>query len=133
MIKGLSYDVGLDNGRTVAEIVGIALAAESSGFDTIWIAEQHFRRGAFSIAAAVAEATSTLGIGFGILSAVIAARLLARDPPRSKVLGVVLLSFSVAVYQSLLFITVGLLSFHQLTLLLEDSTYRPSQAVRTLA
>jgi hypothetical protein len=78
-------------------------------------------------------ANNAAGIGFGILSAVIAARLLARDPPRSKVLGVVLLSFSVAVYQSLLFITVGLLSFHQLTLLLEDSTYRPSQAVRTLA
>ena len=62
------FDVGLDNGRTVKEIVAIARAAQDSGFDTIWIAEQHFRRGAFSIAAAIAEATSTLGIGFGILS-----------------------------------------------------------------
>jgi 5,10-methylenetetrahydromethanopterin reductase len=68
MTRSLSYDIGLDNGRTVGEIVAIARAAEDSGFNTIWIAEQHFRRGAFSIAAAVAEATSTLDIGFGILS-----------------------------------------------------------------
>jgi 5,10-methylenetetrahydromethanopterin reductase len=66
--KSPTFDVGLDNGRTVEEIVSIARAAENSGFDTIWIAEQHFRRGAFSIAAAVAEATTTVGIGFGILS-----------------------------------------------------------------
>ena len=62
------FDIGLDNSRTVEEIIAIARAAQDSGFDTIWIAEQHFRRGAFSIAAAIADATSTLGIGFGILS-----------------------------------------------------------------
>lgn len=63
-----SFDIGLDNGRTIEEIVAIAQAAEGSGFDTIWIAEQHFRRGVFTIAAAVAEATKTIGVGFGVLS-----------------------------------------------------------------
>ena len=56
-----SFDIGLDNGRTVDEIVAVAQATELSGFETIWIAEQHFRRGVFTIAAAVAESTSSVG------------------------------------------------------------------------
>ena len=63
-----SFDVGLDNGRTVEEIVSVAQATERGGFGTIWIAEQHFHRGVFTIAAAAAEATSSVRIGFGILS-----------------------------------------------------------------
>lgn len=63
-----SFDIGLDNGRTVEEIVEVAQATEHAGFETIWIAEQHFRRGVFTIAAAVAESTSSVGIGFGVLS-----------------------------------------------------------------
>ena len=64
----LRFDVGLDNGRTVEEIVAVARATERGGFGTIWIAEQHFHRGVFTIAAAAAEATSSVGIGFGVLS-----------------------------------------------------------------
>ena len=63
-----SFDIGLDNARPVDEIVAVARAAEQGGFETIWIAEQHFHRGVFTIAAAAAEATSSVGIGFGILS-----------------------------------------------------------------
>ena len=63
-----SFDIGLDNGRTVDEIVAVAQATEQGGFGTIWIAEQHFRRGVFTIAAAVAESTCSVGIGFGVLS-----------------------------------------------------------------
>ncbi len=63
-----SFDVGLDNGRTVDEIVAVARATEQGGFGTIWIAEQHFQRGVFTIAAAAAEATSSVRIGFGVLS-----------------------------------------------------------------
>ena len=63
-----SFDVGLDNGRTVDEIVAVAQATEQGGFGTIWIAEQHFHRGVFTIAAAVAESTSSVRIGFGVLS-----------------------------------------------------------------
>lgn len=63
-----SFDIGLDNGRTVDEIVSVARATELGGFETIWIAEQHFHRGVFTIAAAVAESTSSVGIGFGVLS-----------------------------------------------------------------
>ena len=63
-----SFDVGLDNGRTVDEIVAVAQATEQGGFGTIWIAEQHFHRGVFTIAAAAAESTSSVGIGFGVLS-----------------------------------------------------------------
>jgi 5,10-methylenetetrahydromethanopterin reductase len=63
-----SFDIGLDNGRTVDEIVAVAQAAEQGGFETIWIAEQHFQRGVFTIAATVAESTSSVRIGFGVLS-----------------------------------------------------------------
>ncbi len=63
-----SFDIGLDNGRTVDEIVALAQATEQGGFDTIWIAEQHFHRGVFTIAAAAAESTSSVRIGFGVLS-----------------------------------------------------------------
>ena len=63
-----SFDVGLDNARTVEEIVSVARATEQGGFGTIWIAEQHFHRGVFTIAAAAAEATSSVRIGFGVLS-----------------------------------------------------------------
>ena len=62
------FDVGLDNGRTVEQIIAVARAAEQGGFGTIWIAEQHFYRGVFTIAAAAAEATSAVRIGFGVLS-----------------------------------------------------------------
>ncbi|MXX00662.1 MAG: LLM class flavin-dependent oxidoreductase [Acidimicrobiia bacterium] len=62
------FDVGLDNARTTEEIVSVARATERGGFGTIWIAEQHFYRGVFTIAAAAAEATSSVRIGFGILS-----------------------------------------------------------------
>ena len=64
----LNFDVGLDNGRTVDEIVSVAQATEQGGFGTIWIAEQHFHRGVFTIAAAAGDATSSVRIGFGILS-----------------------------------------------------------------
>ena len=63
-----SFDVGLDNARTVDEIVAVARATEQGGFGTMWIAEQHFYRGVFTIAAAAAEATSSVRIGFGVLS-----------------------------------------------------------------
>ena len=63
-----TFDIGLDNGRTVDEIVAVAKATEQGGFGTIWIAEQHFQRGVFTIAAAVAEHTFSVGIGFGVLS-----------------------------------------------------------------
>ena len=63
-----SFDIGLDNGRTVDEIVALAQATEQGGFGTIWIAEQHFHRGVFTIASAAAEATSSVRIGFGVLS-----------------------------------------------------------------
>ena len=63
-----TFDVALDNARTVEEIVSVARATEQGGFGTIWIAEQHFYRGVFTIAAAAAAATSSVRIGFGILS-----------------------------------------------------------------
>ena len=67
-VSRAAYDIGLDNGRSIDEIVAIARSAEAAGFDTIWIAEQHFRRGIFSIASAVAGETESLAVGFGVLS-----------------------------------------------------------------
>jgi probable F420-dependent oxidoreductase len=51
-------------GETVAEVVDAAVAAESAGFSDAWISELH--RSAFVPAAAVASATSSIGVGTAI-------------------------------------------------------------------
>ncbi|HLH69745.1 MAG TPA: LLM class flavin-dependent oxidoreductase [Candidatus Dormibacteraeota bacterium] len=50
------------------EIVASAVAAESAGWDSIWLGEDYFYRGGATMAAAVAAATGRLRIGLGIMT-----------------------------------------------------------------
>ena len=51
-------------GETIREQVSAAVAAEAAGFSHVWISELH--RSAFVPAAAIAAATSTIGVGTAI-------------------------------------------------------------------
>lgn len=51
----------------VPEMVAISRRAEERGFDSVWIAETRLTRDAFVPAAAIASATSRIGIGTGIV------------------------------------------------------------------
>lgn len=51
-------------GETLAEMVAAARAAEDAGFERVWVPELH--RSAFVPTAAIAQATTTVGVGTGI-------------------------------------------------------------------
>ncbi len=51
-------------GDTLQEMVAAARSAEDAGFERVWVPELH--RSAFVPAAAIAQATSTVGVGTGI-------------------------------------------------------------------
>jgi 5,10-methylenetetrahydromethanopterin reductase len=53
----------------VADLVGYARKAERLGFDEVWLAEDCFFHGAFSQAATILAATSSLHVGLGIIPA----------------------------------------------------------------
>ncbi len=55
-------------GRTAREATDIARRAEDSGFADVWVAEDYFERGAFTVAAAVALATHSCRIGIGVVN-----------------------------------------------------------------
>jgi 5,10-methylenetetrahydromethanopterin reductase len=50
------------------EVVDSARIAEAAGWDSIWLGEDYFYRGGVTMAAAVAMATSRIGIGLGIMT-----------------------------------------------------------------
>ena len=50
------------------EIVESSRAAEDAGWDSVWLGEDYFYRGGATMAAAVASATSRVGIGVGIMT-----------------------------------------------------------------
>lgn len=58
----------LSGTRPIPETISIAQRAEASGFADIWISEDYFERGAFTIASAVASSTETLQIGIGVVN-----------------------------------------------------------------
>jgi 5,10-methylenetetrahydromethanopterin reductase len=53
---------------SAAETIAYAQAAEASGMDSVWIAEDYFQGGAFSIASACAVNTKTIQIGIGVIN-----------------------------------------------------------------
>jgi 5,10-methylenetetrahydromethanopterin reductase len=55
---------GIDPRRSIE----LAKAADANGFDSIWFAENAFDRGALPAASACAAATSSVGIGIGVLN-----------------------------------------------------------------
>lgn len=52
----------------VPEMVRLALRAEALGYESVWLAETRFTRDAFVPAAAIAQATSTIRIGTGVVN-----------------------------------------------------------------
>ncbi len=58
----------LSNHGSAASYVGLARAAEAGGLDSLWISEDLYFRGAMPIAGAVAAVTTTIPIGFGVLT-----------------------------------------------------------------
>jgi len=60
--------LSLANEGPVAETVGLARLAEQLGFDEVWLPESGHGRGMFSVASAIASATSRIGLGIGIVN-----------------------------------------------------------------
>jgi 5,10-methylenetetrahydromethanopterin reductase len=58
----------LSGARPVPEIVALARAAERAGVSDLWVSEDYFERGAFTLAAAVAAATSQAAVGIGVIN-----------------------------------------------------------------
>jgi 5,10-methylenetetrahydromethanopterin reductase len=60
--------LALSNESTVRETVALASLAEQLGFSEVWLPESGHGRGIFTVAAAVAGATSQIGLGIGIVN-----------------------------------------------------------------
>lgn len=60
--------ISVSNEVTIAETIHLARTAEEHGLAEIWIPESSHGRGIFTVAAAVAAATSRISIGIGIVN-----------------------------------------------------------------
>jgi len=67
MMKVREFGVGFEN-LHAREFIRNAKLAEELGFGAWWVPEDYFFRGAFSLAGAVAAATSKIKIGIGVLN-----------------------------------------------------------------
>ncbi|MBB5787319.1 LLM class flavin-dependent oxidoreductase [Jiangella mangrovi] len=54
--------------RPSRSAVAAAIAAEQAGFDEVWVTEDYVERGAFALAGAIAQATSTIRVGIGVVN-----------------------------------------------------------------
>jgi 5,10-methylenetetrahydromethanopterin reductase len=63
-----SLGVALMGADTAARAVGWARAAERAGLGSVWIIEDYFQPGAFSLAGAAAAATEQVAIGLGVVN-----------------------------------------------------------------
>jgi 5,10-methylenetetrahydromethanopterin reductase len=64
----MRFSIRLNNDHTLSEYVAFAQAAEAAGFDQLWVSNDLFLRSAPVILAAVAQATTRLEFGAGILN-----------------------------------------------------------------
>ncbi len=64
----MKFSLRLNNDLTLPEYVALAQAAETAGFDQIWVSHDLFLRSAPVILAAMAQATTRIEIGTGILN-----------------------------------------------------------------
>ena len=64
----MRFSIRLNNDHTLAEYIAFAQAAEAAGFDQLWVSNDLFLRSAPVILAAVAQATTRLEFGTGILN-----------------------------------------------------------------
>jgi 5,10-methylenetetrahydromethanopterin reductase len=67
MGKIREFGIGFEN-LHARDFPRVARLAEAAGFGTFWVPEDYFYRGAFTIAAAIAAATSRIKIGIGVLN-----------------------------------------------------------------
>lgn len=58
----------LSGRRPAREAVAIAVEAEEMGVDEVWVSEDYCERGAFALAGAVAQATSRVRVGLGVVN-----------------------------------------------------------------
>lgn len=58
----------LSGHRSSRSAVAAAVAAEEAGFDEVWVTEDYVERGAFALAGAIAQATSSVQIGIGVVN-----------------------------------------------------------------
>ena len=63
-----SFEIGLASSHRVDDMVRWAQIAEQEGLGAVWIAELYYGRGLMTTCAAIAQATSKIKIGFGIVS-----------------------------------------------------------------
>lgn len=54
--------------RPSTSAVEAAVAAEEAGFDEVWVTEDYVERGAFALAGAIAQATSSVQVGIGVVN-----------------------------------------------------------------
>ena len=54
--------------RPSRSAVEAAVAAEQAGFDEVWVTEDYVERGAFALAGAIAQATSRIQVGIGVVN-----------------------------------------------------------------
>lgn len=54
--------------RPSRSAVAAAVAAEQAGFDEVWVTEDYVERGAFALAGAIAQATSRIQVGIGVVN-----------------------------------------------------------------
>ncbi len=59
---------GFSGTHSVSDTIEIVTAAEKASFDTVWISEDYFQYGAFSLAAACAAHTNRINIGIGVIN-----------------------------------------------------------------
>ncbi|PZF80451.1 LLM class flavin-dependent oxidoreductase [Jiangella anatolica] len=58
----------LSGHRPSRSAVASAVAAEEAGFDEVWVTEDYVERGAFALAGAIAQATSSVQVGIGVVN-----------------------------------------------------------------
>lgn len=67
-MSALTLGVALSNEVGVAETVALARRAEELGYAAVWVPESSHGRSATSVTAVLAEATSTIGLGVGVVN-----------------------------------------------------------------
>ena len=68
-MRNTSYlGFGFSGVYSAERTIALAKSAEAIGLNSVWIAEDYFQGGAFSIASACAVNTSTIDIGIGVIN-----------------------------------------------------------------
>ncbi len=64
----MRFSLRLNNDLTLHEYTTLAQAAEAAGFDQFWVSNDLFLRSALALLPAIAQATTRLEVGTGILN-----------------------------------------------------------------